>query len=84
MYLCKRVNNSLVFALQGFYFLENVPGIFVAFIPISYAIMIKKNWRIGFVVHSLSNLAGFSAPGRSDGRWLQWIPAWPDRIAKRS
>jgi|OpeIllAssembly_1097287.scaffolds.fasta_scaffold252742_2 hypothetical protein len=52
------VLNSLLFALQHFYFPENVPGIFVAFIPISYTVMVKKNWRIGFVVHSLSNLWG--------------------------
>ena len=52
------VLNSLLFALQHFYFPENVPGIFVAFIPISYVVMVKKNWRIGFVVHSLSNLVG--------------------------
>ena len=52
------VLNSLLFALQHFYFPENVPGIFIAFIPISYIAMVKKNWRIGFVAHSLSNLWG--------------------------
>ena len=52
------VINSLLFALQHFYFPENMPGIFIAFIPISYIAMVKKNWRIGFVAHSLSNLWG--------------------------
>ena len=52
------VLNSLLFSLQHFYFPENVPGIFIAFIPISYIAMVKKNWRIGFVAHSLSNLWG--------------------------
>jgi CAAX protease family protein len=50
--------NSLLFALQHFYFPENVPGVFVAFIPISYVVMLKKDWRIGFIVHSLINLFG--------------------------
>jgi hypothetical protein len=36
----------------------NVPGIFVAFLPISYVVMLKKNWRIGVIVHSLLNLWG--------------------------
>jgi membrane protease YdiL (CAAX protease family) len=52
------VINSLLFALQHFYFPENVPGIFVAFVPISFVAMVKKNWRIGFLTHSLFNLLG--------------------------
>jgi membrane protease YdiL (CAAX protease family) len=52
------VLNSLLFALQHFYFPESVPGVFVAFIPISYVVMVKKDWRIGFIVHSLINLWG--------------------------
>jgi len=52
------VVNSLLFAAYHFYFPGNVPGIFVAFVPISYVVMVKKNWRIGVVVHSLSNLWG--------------------------
>lgn len=50
--------NSLLFALYHFYFPGNVPGIFVAFVPISYTVMLKQNWRIGAVVHSLFNLWG--------------------------
>jgi membrane protease YdiL (CAAX protease family) len=50
--------HSFLFALQHFYFPESVPGIFVAFVPISYVVMIKKDWRIGFIVHSLINLWG--------------------------
>jgi len=52
------VVNSLLFAAYHFYFPGNVPGIFVAFVPISYVVMVKKNWRIGVVVHSLFNLWG--------------------------
>jgi len=52
------VVNSLLFAAYHFYFPLNVPGIFVAFVPISYVVMVKKNWRIGVVVHSMSNLCG--------------------------
>jgi membrane protease YdiL (CAAX protease family) len=52
------VLNSLLFALYHFYFPGNVPGIFVAFVPLSYVVMIKKNWRIGAVVHSMFNLWG--------------------------
>jgi membrane protease YdiL (CAAX protease family) len=52
------VVNSLLFAIYHFYFPGNVPGIFVAFLPISYVVMLTKNWRIGAVVHSLINLWG--------------------------
>jgi uncharacterized protein len=52
------VLNSLLFALQHFYFPENVPGIFLAFLPISCVAMVKRDWRIGFIVHSLCNLWG--------------------------
>jgi uncharacterized protein len=52
------VLNSLLFALQHFYVPENVPAIFAAFVPISYVVMVKKDWRIGFIVHSLINLWG--------------------------
>ena len=52
------VINALLFALYHFYFPENVLGIFVAFIPVSYAVMLKKNWRIGLVFHSMVNLWG--------------------------
>jgi membrane protease YdiL (CAAX protease family) len=52
------VVNSFLFALYHFYFPGNVPGIFVAFVPISYIVMLKKNWRIGAIVHSLFNLWG--------------------------
>jgi membrane protease YdiL (CAAX protease family) len=52
------VLNSLLFAIYHFYFPGNVPGIFVAFVPISYVVMVKKNWRIGVIVHSLFNLWG--------------------------
>jgi membrane protease YdiL (CAAX protease family) len=50
--------NSLLFAVYHFYFPGNVLGIFVAFLPIAYVVRIKKNWRIGVVVHSMSNLWG--------------------------
>jgi membrane protease YdiL (CAAX protease family) len=52
------VVSSLLFAAYHFYFPGNVPGIFVAFIPLSYVVMVKKNWRIGVIVHSLFNLWG--------------------------
>ena len=50
--------NALLFAVYHFYFPGNVPAIFVVFVPISYVVMVKKNWRIGVVVHSMSNLCG--------------------------
>jgi len=50
--------NSFLFAIYHFYFPGNVLGIFVAFVPISYIVMLKKNWRIGAIVHSLFNLWG--------------------------
>lgn len=52
------VVNSFLFAIYHFYFPENVPGIFVAFLPISYVAMFKRNWRIGAIVHIMSNLYG--------------------------
>jgi len=52
------VVNSLLFAAGHFYFPRNVLGIFVEFVPISYVVMVKKNWRIGVVVHSMFNLWG--------------------------
>jgi membrane protease YdiL (CAAX protease family) len=52
------VVNSLLFAVYHFYFPGNVPGIFVAFLPIAYVVRIKKNWRIGAIVHSMFNLWG--------------------------
>ncbi len=32
--------------------------IFVAFVPIAFIVMIKKNWRIGLVFHAAANLWG--------------------------
>ena len=52
------VVNSLLFAIYHFYFPGNMPGIFVAFLPISYVVRIKKDWRIGAIVHSMFNLWG--------------------------
>jgi membrane protease YdiL (CAAX protease family) len=52
------VLNSLLFAVDHFYFPGNVPGIFVAFLPVAYVVMVRKNWRIGVVFHSLVNLWG--------------------------
>ena len=52
------VVNSLLFAVYHFYFPGNVPGIFVAWLPIAYVVRIKKNWGIGAVVHSMINLWG--------------------------
>ena len=52
------VVNTLLFAVYHFYFPGNVPGIFVAFLPIAYTVRIKKNWGIGAVVHSMINLWG--------------------------
>lgn len=48
--------NALLFAVYHFYFPENVPAIFVVFVPISYVVMLTKNWRIGLIVHIMSNL----------------------------
>ena len=50
--------NSLLFAVYHFHFPENVVIIFVAFLPIAYVARIKRNWRIGAVAHSMSNLWG--------------------------
>jgi membrane protease YdiL (CAAX protease family) len=50
------VVNALLFAVYHFYFPGNVPGIFVEFLPIAYVVMIKKNWRIGAIVHIMFNL----------------------------
>jgi membrane protease YdiL (CAAX protease family) len=50
------VVNALLFAVYHFYFPGNVPAIFVIFVPISYVVMVKKNWRIGLIVHSMANL----------------------------
>lgn len=58
------VANSLLFAVYHFYFPGNVPGIFVAFVPVSYVVMVRKNWRIGLVVHSLFNLWGVFSVAR--------------------
>jgi len=52
------VVNSFLFAVYHFYFLENVATIFVAFLPIAYAVRIKGDWRIGAVAHGMSNLWG--------------------------
>jgi membrane protease YdiL (CAAX protease family) len=52
------VVNSLLFAAYHFYFPGNVLGIFLAFVPISYVVVARKNWRIGVVVHCLFNLWG--------------------------
>ena len=52
------VVNSLLFGMYHFYFPGNVPGIFVIWLAISYAVMRTKNWRIGAVVHCLINLWG--------------------------
>ena len=52
------VINSFLFAVYHFYFPENVPGIFVAFLPIACMVMVKKNWRIGLITHCMFNLWG--------------------------
>ena len=52
------VVNALLFAVYHFYFPGNVPGIFVAFLPMAYIVRIKKDWRIAAIVHSMSNLWG--------------------------
>jgi membrane protease YdiL (CAAX protease family) len=50
--------NALLFAVYHFYFPGNVPGIFVAFLPLAYIVRIKKDWRIAAIVHSIANLWG--------------------------
>ena len=52
------VVNALLFAIGHFYFPGSVPGVFVAFLPISCVAMYKKDWRIGAIVHILFNLSG--------------------------
>ena len=64
------VINSLLFAAYHFYVPGNVLGIFVAFVPISYVVMVQKNWRIGVVVHSMSNLWGVFSLAFLGGPWL--------------
>ncbi len=76
------VINSLFFAAYHFYFPENVPGIFVAFLPISYVVMVKRNWRIGAVVHSMFNLWGVYSLNSLityGGHLLQWTGLAPGR-----
>jgi membrane protease YdiL (CAAX protease family) len=48
--------NALLFAVYHFYFPGNVLPIFVVFVPISVVVMVRKNWRIGLIVHSMANL----------------------------
>jgi membrane protease YdiL (CAAX protease family) len=48
--------NALLFAVYHFYFPGNVLAIFVVFVPITYVVMVKKNWRIGLIVHIMANL----------------------------
>jgi membrane protease YdiL (CAAX protease family) len=48
--------NALLFAVYHFYFPGNVLAIVVVFVPISYVVRAKKNWRIGLIVHITSNL----------------------------
>ncbi len=50
------VVNALLFAVYHFYFPGNVLAIFVVFVPITYVVMVKKNWRIGLIVHIMANL----------------------------
>jgi membrane protease YdiL (CAAX protease family) len=52
------VINSFLFAVYHFYFPGNVPGIFIAFLPIAFIVRIKKNWIIGAITHSMFNLWG--------------------------
>lgn len=52
------VVNSLLFALYHFYFPGNVLRIFLVFLPISYLVWIRNNWRIGVAVHCMINLWG--------------------------
>ena len=52
------VVNALLFAVYHFYFPGNVPGTFAAFVPTACVVMVKKNWRIGVVFHSVVNLWG--------------------------
>jgi len=50
--------NALLFAVYHFYFLANVPAVFVVFLPVAYLARAKANWRIGAVAHGLINLLG--------------------------
>jgi hypothetical protein len=50
------VLNALLFAIYHFYFLGNVPGIFLEFLPVCFVAMLKKDWRIGAITHGLFNL----------------------------
>lgn len=50
--------NSFLFGLYHFYFPGNVPGIFLAWVPVSYVVMSTKNWRIGAIFHIMINLWG--------------------------
>lgn len=69
------VLNALLFALQHFYFPQNVPAVFFAFIPIAYVVRAKKDWRIGWIVHCMINLWGvFSLSQILSGNafWMNW------------
>ena len=48
--------NALLFAVYHFYFPGNVPAIFVVFVPICVVVMVRRNWRIGWIVHTMANL----------------------------
>jgi len=50
--------NSFLFAVYHFYFPGNLPGIFLAFLPIAYVVRSKKNWKIGAITHCMFNLWG--------------------------
>jgi hypothetical protein len=58
------VANALLFAVYHFYFPGNVPGIFAAFVPAAFLVMVTKNWRIGLVFHMMINLWGVYSVAR--------------------
>lgn len=61
------VVNALLFAVYHFYFPGNVRGIFIAFAPAAWLVMVRKNWRIALVFHMMINLRGvYSVAGPWD------------------
>jgi membrane protease YdiL (CAAX protease family) len=50
------VINALLFAIYHFFAPWNMPGIFIVFIPIVYAVWSRKNILIGIITHSAINL----------------------------
>jgi membrane protease YdiL (CAAX protease family) len=50
--------NAFLFGLYHFFCPWNLPAVFVAFLPVAFAVQARRNFWIGFVVHAMFNLTG--------------------------